>query len=90
MSLEYFQVRFGDITTFDRSYDWEDICQRQGEAPRERSREEHKKGNKGNQGNKGGAKRKMADSPKENEATIQSPDAGESFGKFVWSTCITT
>ena len=48
LSLEYFQVLCGDITTIDRSYEWEDIRPIQGEAPRER----------GNKGNKGGPKGK--------------------------------
>ncbi len=48
LSLEYFQVRFGDATTVNRSYEWEDIHPIPGEAPREQSREEHREGNKGN------------------------------------------
>jgi hypothetical protein len=52
------QVHFGDITTFHQSYEWEDIRPRKGEAPRERSRDENRKGKKGNKGNKGGPKGK--------------------------------
>ncbi len=40
-----FQVHFGNITTPDRSYEREDVHPRQGEAPRERSRDgENRKG----------------------------------------------
>ena len=49
------QVHFGYIITLDRSYAWEDVYPRQGEAPRERSRDgENMKDKKGNTGNKGG------------------------------------
>ena len=58
LSLECVQVHCGDITTFNQSYEWEDIPPGQGEAPRARSREGQRKGEKGNKGNKGGPKGK--------------------------------
>ena len=53
LSLAYFQVYLGDIATFNQSYEWEDIRPGKGEAPRERSRDENKKGKKGNKDNGG-------------------------------------
>ena len=48
LSLEYlFQMNFGDINTFRQSYEWEHRCRNLGVEPRERSREEKRKGRKG-------------------------------------------
>ena len=48
----FFQIKFGDINTFRQSYEWERRRRTQGAEPRERSREENRKGRKG--GSQGG------------------------------------
>ena len=48
----FFQIKFGDINTFRQSYEWERRRRNQGAEPRERSRDENRKGRKG--GSQGG------------------------------------
>ena len=50
LSLECFQVHVGEITTLNRTYEWEDRRRGKGEAPCERSRAEHREGQKGGKG----------------------------------------
>ena len=47
LSLEYFHIKFGDINTFRQSYEWERRRRNSGVEPRERSRDENRKGRKG-------------------------------------------
>ena len=46
LSLEYFHINFGDINTFRQSSEWERRRRTQGAEPRERLRDEHRKGRK--------------------------------------------
>ena len=79
-----FQVHFGDITALGRSYVSEGVCPRQGEAPREWSRDgENKNGKKGNKGNKGGPKGQWRIYPKGYRG-----EPVTRCGRETWTVCI--
>jgi hypothetical protein len=81
LSLEHFQVHFGDSTTPDRSYEWEDVYPRKGEAPRERSRD--KKIGRATKVTKGGPQGKLI--------IYQKGYRGEPVsrcGRETWNTCV--
>ena len=77
LSLEYFQIDFGDINTFRQSYAWERRRGNQGVEPRERSREEKRKGRKG------GSQGNCVFIKKVTEEANLLPDVEEKLGKSV-------
>ena len=77
LSLEYLHIDFGDINTFRQSYEWEHRRRNPGAEPRERSRDENRKGRKG------WSKRKRRILQEGDEAANQLPDVGEKLGKSV-------